>query len=475
MVAQVQEFFHSENRRLTGTCGVFCIWKLSRDKGGQAAKPTEHRIPIQLPLWGEPTPHASLLHRGGRGNVAVCHALPDWQQEFFTAGQFVAFSPFLAGEKDAYISQNTFSSRVRRVDQVQQIRSLWVDLDCYRMAISPQEALEQSRERADEGLIPWPSAAVWSGRGLYVQWLLRPAPRAALPRWAAVQQYLTATLADLGADPAAIDAARVLRLAGTVNSKTGATVGLVEFRLPAEKQAIRYELADLARQYLPEEWHTSARVPDAQRPTVATTQGQPQRKTTRRPIRLHTIYSLYMARLEDLNTLGSLRGWDLMGHREQFVFLWRYWTCCILFDPAEALRQALDVNRQFRDPLPDREVERATRSAERAWQAWAQWREHPEARRSRAEFNGYNYTNRTLIGMLEITPEEQRRLRTIIGTEEKKARHRKAEAARKRQAGEVTMDRAQYLETHSVSRDKPWEDLGISRRAWYYRRAKGQV
>ncbi len=93
----------------------------------------------------------------------------------------------------------------------------------------------------------------WSGRGLYVLWLLRPAPRAALPKWAAVQKYLTATLADLGADPAAINAARLLRLGG-------ATVRLVKYRIPGEKQAIRYEPADLARQYLPAEWHTSARV-----------------------------------------------------------------------------------------------------------------------------------------------------------------------------------------------------------------------
>ena len=37
----------------------------------------------------------------------------------------------------------------------------------------------------------------------------------------------------------------------------------------------------------------------------------------------------------------------------------------------------------------------------------------------------------------------------------------------------TSMPRADYLATHTVNRDKPWEDEGISRRTWY-RRKKAQ-
>ena len=72
----------------------------------------------------------------------------------------------------------------------------------------------------DEG-IPPASLVVHSGRGVYLKWLLKsPLPQAALPRWNAVQpEIVSRGLADLGADPKARDASRVLRLVATCNTK----------------------------------------------------------------------------------------------------------------------------------------------------------------------------------------------------------------------------------------------------------------
>ena len=58
-----------------------------------------------------------------------------------------------------------------------------------------------------------------------MKWLLeRPLPRAALPRWNAVQKHLVASLELFGADPGARDASRVLRLVDTVNTRSGERV-----------------------------------------------------------------------------------------------------------------------------------------------------------------------------------------------------------------------------------------------------------
>jgi hypothetical protein len=72
----------------------------------------------------------------------------------------------------------------------------------------------------DQG-IPEPSIILWTGRGLAVKWLVDTLPKAAYPRWAAVQKCLVDAFADLGADASARDASRVLRLPGTYNPKSG--------------------------------------------------------------------------------------------------------------------------------------------------------------------------------------------------------------------------------------------------------------
>ena len=63
------------------------------------------------------------------------------------------------------------------------------------------------------------------------------------------------------------------------------------------------------------------------------------------------------------------------------------------------------------------EATSATRSAEKAFDAWesgetVKWQ-------GREVRKGYNYTNKTLIDLLDITQEEQIHMKTIIGTGEK--------------------------------------------------------
>src|SRR5690625_8032446 len=76
--------------------------------------------------------------------------------------------------------------------------------------------------------LPTPSLLVFSGRGIQAKWLLEtPVPRQEMPRWNACQRYLVERLADVGADTAAKDARRVLRILQTVNSKSGAIIRVV--------------------------------------------------------------------------------------------------------------------------------------------------------------------------------------------------------------------------------------------------------
>ena len=63
----------------------------------------------------------------------------------------------------------------------------------------------------------------------------------------------------------------------------------------------------------------------------------------------------------------------------------------------------------FRQPLSEKEVVRATKSAEKVY---------------KDQNKDYKYKNETLINLLEITEEEQKEMKTIISDEEYKIRKR---------------------------------------------------
>ncbi|TGS40704.1 MULTISPECIES: hypothetical protein [unclassified Mesorhizobium] len=162
--------------------------------------------------------------------------------------------------EDLYVSQNAFRGW-RRIAQLSTLGACYVDLD-YRTrathAGKPSEAVAEGILSAlDEEGIPAPSYIMKTGRGLCAVWLTELLPRAALPRWQAVQVRLAAVLTRFGADKAALDAARVFRVAGSTNSRADpldATVRMIWCQ-GATAAPYRHVFGDLADEVLP---HTRA-------------------------------------------------------------------------------------------------------------------------------------------------------------------------------------------------------------------------
>ena len=131
-----------------------------------------------------------------------------------------------------------------------------------------------------------------------------------------------------------------------------------------------------------------------------------------RPKKIKYIFrerSLYHARILDIIKLCELREYDLKGHRELILFLYRYYLCYFTKDIEKALYDTLELNSMFRQPLSEKEVTRATKSAEKVY---------------KEQNKDYKYKNETLINLLEITEEEQKEMKTIISDEEYKIRKR---------------------------------------------------
>ena len=287
-------------------------------------------------------------------------------------------------QENVYISINTFYSTFRRLEYLKELKAQFIDLDIYKTGFTKEQIIMHLEADYFNKSIPRPNLIIDSGRGLYLIWLLNSVPSKALPLWKAVEEYLYSVLKPFGADRQALDPTRVLRVPGSINSKSKTTVSIID-----EYDYI-YDLREIQNEYLPEL--------------------KPKEKKKGRPSKtvfIHRERSLYFARIQDITKLCELREYDLKGHRELILFLYRYYLCYFLEDTKKALEDVLELNREFIYPLSENEVIRATRSAEKVYLS---------------KDKDYKYKNETLIELLLITELEETHMSTIISDKEYKRR-----------------------------------------------------
>ena len=151
----------------------------------------------------------------------------------------------LYGGRDTYMSQAFFSKPQRRALHLLLATHALVDLDVYNASslrgLTPDQLAGLVRIHARDEGIPQPSVVIFSGRGLYLKWYWRhPIPRAAAGRAVAVNRALVARFAAFGADPSAVDMARILRVISTVNTKSGARVRILDLA-EVDGEPLRYD------------------------------------------------------------------------------------------------------------------------------------------------------------------------------------------------------------------------------------------
>ena len=288
-------------------------------------------------------------------------------------------------EYNVYITLNTFYKTYRRIECIKELNALFIDLDTYKTGFTKEQILINLNENHFKQSMPIPNFIIDSGRGLYLIWLIKKVPSMALPLWKAVEEYFYKTLKEFGADRQALDATRILRVPGSFNSKTHTEVKIID------NYDYLYELREIQSEYMPE-----------------LSEKAPVRRG--RPKKVKYIYrerSLYYTKLQDIIKLCELRGYDLKGQRELILFLYRYYLCYFTEDVEKSLNDTLELNSMFRQSLSEREVIRATKSAETVF---------------KDKNKDYKYKNETLINLLEITEEEQKEMKTIISKDEYKRR-----------------------------------------------------
>ncbi len=289
----------------------------------------------------------------------------------------------ITGE-NIYITPNTFYKPYRRIECVKELNCLFIDLDYYKTGKTKDQVLMDLEENYFNQNIPIPNYVIDSGRGMYLMWRINAVPSKALPLWKAVQEYLWEQLKVFGADRQALDATRILRVPGSKNSKSKTIVSILD------EYGYVYDLREIQNNFLPEL--------------------KPYEKKKGRPKKINFIYrerSLYYARIQDIIKLCELRKYDLKGHRELILFLYRYYLCSFTEDIKKALNDVLELNSMFKHPLGEKEAIRATTSAERCYLD---------------KEKQYKYKNNTIINLLDISEEEQIHMITIISNKEYKRR-----------------------------------------------------
>lgn len=426
----------------------------------------------QLPLFDEPLLYHQISGRAYFGalvqgdgrmlhNCYPVEHLPYWLRS-------------IDRTRDSFVSQGQFWRPQRRIATLRTIGLAWADLgdDGDLGRYGDAWAVNRCLYAIDEAGIPSPSMIIGSGRGYHAKWLFeKSVPWQALDRWNIVERTIAERLQALNADLKATDATRVLRVIGTVNSRTG-TMARPVWSNDVDGLPLRYGFDALADEVLP-----ILRASHHQRhgEVRAGTDGA---RGGARGSSHYTVGSLWWGRFRDLRRLCELRGWSAPygvpeGYRDLVLFLgsvalsWLAW-------PTTWWAEVESLAAELTPSLREREWRTYVGTAYRRLEASV----GGEKRESR-----YRYSTGRIVTDLAISRREMASLEVLVDPDIAHARklvkdqkriqevrraHGVVERGTYRATAEERAQEARRLIAEGLSQREAAERLGVSRRVIQY-------
>ena len=379
-----------------------------------------------------------------------------YRQKIYEVEQLSFVLKNLYYDWDNYISQGIFYRPNRRIVNLWSVGLCYVDLDTYKVKelqnIPTHTIIDLLFAYCELMNIPEPSLVIYSGNGIYLKWLFEKAvPKGALPRWNAVQKKLVELFKDFGADPQARDASRVLRIPGTTNTKTGLKVEIV-----IEKPDIRYDFEKFSRQILPlerpEKVVENAKIvlpPSFEKKTS----GKPYKSKFRQSRKFSfTPAQLWWDRLQDIRTYVKLRwkGRVPEGYRDIVLFL--SYVALGWIEPVNTLVYGLEFEQLIKEygiTMPRKEIFAYMSTAKKRLLQMV--KDKKEGKEYDPSKHLYLYRTKTIIEMLDIQPEYQQYLKTLVSSEIQKERDKEYQREKRRKQGVRAIE--EYLEERKKNKE----------------------
>ncbi|MGP5442954.1 hypothetical protein [Pseudomonas helleri] len=401
------------------------------------------------------------------------------------------------GLVDCYVSTNESTFKRREAD-VNALTMLTCDLDTYKSekyhSTSHERLITDVKGVCVSFGLPYPSI-IYSGNGYYLKWIfiskVKVNPNSYVSKvdkkkrdfqivtpidiWKSAQIAINRIFTDFGSDTNALDASRVLRMCGTINSKTGKMAELLEFN---GKVSYEEMLEILKPHTTSDDINSLSPLPKVKpekapkKPALEIVKfesvGKIQKNTPHKNFIPKNRLSLAIERYKDLLKLIELRGGVVQEGQRMSFLLWILNFKCIAgaihignFDE-EALKMgnkifncddfSLDDLSTLRNKLEEYNLRRVKNS-----QDFNKFETIPL----------YTPTSQTLIAKLNITKDEQTHLKTIIDKDEVKER------AKNRKYNER---RAKGMKEQNGDKEKtPWKDLGVGRTKYYEMKKNGLI
>lgn len=256
--------------------------------------------------------------------------------------------------EDAYFSLNSFWNSKKTTDDVRHLNAIVMDLDFYKIKKYEQMTPEAFYEKHISKKLPLKSTAVVnSGRGLYVIYAFKHCSYHMTSLYNSITKSLYEKFAQFGMDPKAMNITQVIRIPGSVNTKTGETVEVIEYN------DTTYTIQDLAATMLPYTKEQIQELRNKKPKKAAVPVALVSRKSfDGRKRHFKTFYA-------DLQKLIQLRNYDIEGLREYMLYIVRERAEWSGYTEKEAVLFASKLNEMLKDPLDVRDIENQCKPSKR--------------------------------------------------------------------------------------------------------------
>lgn len=311
----------------------------------------------------------------------------EFYDRLYPIDEFLKACQDLQGETDVFFSLNSFYRKKKLASEVRHINAFCLDFDFYKLkryeTYEPAAFYEVIRRHLELT----PTAVVDSGRGLYVIYAFRHCSYHCDCLYHSVMKHFFKKFEKYGMDPCALNTTQVIRLPGTINSRTGRIVQVLELN------DTEYTLQQLAKQ-LP--W-------SKEQVSVHKKEGKKKRKKVDWDLSKRRPY--FDGYFKDFKTLIRLRNMNHQyeGYRETLLWIAREKATWLGYTIDESVQLANKLNEQFHHPLTALQVEKQCR---------------PSSNRAACNID-------TIIDRLQITAEEQQHMKVLKRKSLKKAAYAK--------------------------------------------------